>query len=280
MQKSYGMKFRMGVVAILVAVAGCALVADDTDFPSSAMPLAPPPEFRVWWEVVESCSGRSGRFDAVGWFQANELTVRGEVALGAWFSRGNRIALVGSESFFGPLVRHEMLHAILQDGDHPSEYFQSRCADIVACSRDCTGIAVPGDMRPISLSDADVSIKAFPHTPSISGHKGRMSFILSIRNTSSGNAYLYSGDYATARCHAGVLLTSVLDPDRSLLSCDHLGFGDLSRIYSAGETRRVVIDVNLENAAGRDGPFYAETLVAGAVLADNVRRAVSVVVRP
>jgi hypothetical protein len=275
-----GRKFRIRFLALVLGVSGCALVDDDPDFPSSAIPLSPLPEFRIWWEIVESCSGRAARFDDVKWFEANEITVRGELARGAWFSRGNRIALVGAESFFGPLVRHEMLHAILQDGDHPNEYFESRCRDIVACGRDCGGTAVPGDMTPISLSNAAVTIAAFPKQPSIGRHEGRMSFIVSVQNTSERNAYLYAGDYATAQCHAGILLTSVLDPDRSLLSCDSPGFGDLSHVYSAGETRSVVIDVNLQNSTGGDGPFFAETLLAGAVLADNVRRTLAVTLRP
>ena len=89
-------------------------------------PFVPPPQYRVWWEVVEACSGRRAPFDAVAWFKVpvGELVVRGETAAGAWFVFGNRIAIVDAWLNGDPLVRHEMLHAILETGDHPKEYFQ------------------------------------------------------------------------------------------------------------------------------------------------------------
>jgi hypothetical protein len=35
------------------------------------------------------------------------------------------------------IVRHEMLHDLLGRGDHPAEYFQRRCAAVVACNEAC-----------------------------------------------------------------------------------------------------------------------------------------------
>jgi hypothetical protein len=90
------MSLRLLLAAFGLAVSACALY-DDSEFPESAVPLGPPAEFRTWWQVVEGCSGRQSSFDEVRWFQANDLTIRGEFALGAWFPSGNRIALLGSE---------------------------------------------------------------------------------------------------------------------------------------------------------------------------------------
>jgi hypothetical protein len=35
--------------------------------PESSAPMAPRPEYRIWWSEVESCSGRTGNFDHVEW---------------------------------------------------------------------------------------------------------------------------------------------------------------------------------------------------------------------
>jgi hypothetical protein len=35
------------------------------------------------------------------------------------------------------VVRHEMLHDLLNRGDHPAEYFQGKCAGVVVCNEDC-----------------------------------------------------------------------------------------------------------------------------------------------
>jgi hypothetical protein len=50
---------------------------------------------------------------------------------GAWLRSGNRIVVGEYVSEHPAIVRHEMLHAILQRGDHPREYFVSRCGSVV-----------------------------------------------------------------------------------------------------------------------------------------------------
>ncbi|HZI29997.1 MAG TPA: hypothetical protein VFD64_17630 [Gemmatimonadaceae bacterium] len=243
--------------------------------------MTPPPEFRVWWEVLESCSGRREPFDAVKWFQTGELAIRGEAALGAWFSTGNRIALLGEDTFFGPLVRHEMLHAIIQNGDHPSEYFESRCGDVVACGRDCPSAKVPSMPTRLSAADVELDVQVFPRLPSLAGHKGRMSFLLSVRNMSDRNGYLLQQEHPFSQCPAGILASSVKNPDRYFLRCEYIGglYG-LPRFFAAGETRSVVIDVDVKNLGPGEGPFFAEPLIVGAVFADNVRRTTAVILRP
>lgn len=273
------MSLRLFLVGVGLAVSACALY-DDSDFPESATPLAPPAEFRAWWAVVESCSGRQSRFEDVRWFQASYFSIRGELALGAWFPAGNRIALLGSESFPASIVRHEMLHAILQDSDHPAEYFQSRCGDIVECGRDCPTEAIPPEVTPTSFDGVEVSLEVFPSVPSLSRHDGHVTFVVTVRNTANRNVYLQKRDYALAQCPVGVLVSSVADPDRTVLRCAWIGFGGLPRFYLAGESRRVVVDVDLQNLNPGEGPFAAEPVIAGAVLNDNVRRTLAVTIRP
>lgn len=273
------MSFRLFLVGVGLAVSACALY-DDSEFPESATPLAPPVAFRTWWQVVESCSGRKARFDDVRWFQANDLTIRGEFALGAWFPEGNRIALLGSESFLASIVRHEMLHAILQDADHPVEFFETRCGDLVVCGRDCPTETIPPLVTPASFDEMDVHIEVFPRVPSLRRYAGQLSFVITVHNTTSRNIYLRQSGYGFAQCPVGVLLSSVPNPHRTVLRCEHLGLGGLPRFYRAGESRSAVVDVNLHLLNAGEGPFEPEPVIAGAVLNDNVRRTLPVTIRP
>lgn len=239
----------------------------------------PPPQFRVWWEVLESCSGRRGRFDDVGWFQAPEISIRGGSAFGAWFPAGNRIALL-SGGFDGAIVRHEMLHAILRDGSHPKAYFEGRCGDVVACGRDCAGEVIPPNPIRLTTADFDVDIEIHPKSPSLTRDNGRLTFILNVRNRTGNNAYLNDRALNHLHCPVGVMLVSVNDPDRSALTCGYVGYGGLPRLFQGFETRRMVLDVHLQHLGQGDGPFFAEPLEAWAILGNNVRRSANFTMRP
>lgn len=268
---------RLAVFCLLAT--GCRLWPD-SDFPASAVPMPLPPEFRVWWEALESCSGHRARFDDVRWFQTSELSIRGETAFGAWFPVGNRIALLGSGDFTGSIVRHEMLHAILQDGDHPSRFFESRCGDFVMCGRNCGLVAVPPEATPIPLSEFNVEVEPFPKDPSFGRHGGRMTFAVRIRNTSAMTGYARIRDYSLARCEIGIVVSSASDPDRFKTACATDGMSTLQRVFFApGEIRTALVDVVL-GSTDMGEPFVTEPLVAGAFLADNVRRTIPVVLQP
>lgn len=273
------MLLRWYLVVIGLSTSACAL-ASDSDFPKVAAPMAPPVEFRTWWEVVESCSGRTARFDNVRWFRADDLMIRGELALGAWFRTGNRIALLGSRSFPPAIVRHEMLHAILQDSDHPAEFFQSRCGDVVVCGRDCPNESVPDSVTAGSFDEMEVRLSVFPRVPSISRYAGQLSFVVTVTNNANRTVYLRQSGFGFDQCPVGVLLSVADDPSRSVLRCDYIGFGGLPRFYLPGESRSVVVDVNLQSLEAGGGPFVTAPVIAGAVLNDNVRRTVEVSIRP
>jgi hypothetical protein len=50
-----------------------------------------------------------------------------EVAHGWWMRKGNRIYLPANALGEEWLVRHEMLHALLQSGSHPADKFVQAC---------------------------------------------------------------------------------------------------------------------------------------------------------
>jgi hypothetical protein len=111
-------------------------VVPEQYFPRGAIPLQPVPDvYATWWSETEACSGRKGNFRAVsfyvvpgaeGWRWGNS-TIEG-----SWVELGNRITVGELRAMRARILRHEMLHAILRTGEHPEEYFVTRCGDIVA----------------------------------------------------------------------------------------------------------------------------------------------------
>jgi hypothetical protein len=272
--------WRRGILATSAfAVASCSLW--ESNFPEAAVVFRPPAQYRIWWDILESCSGRRGDFDGITWFKApyGEIKSDGHTAFAAWYENGNRIAL-SRDMEWPELVRHEMLHAVLQDGSHPDAYFKGRCGDFVMCGRDCPGPSVPDNPIPIALGDVSVDVEVFPKVPSLSRHEGNVTFVVKVTNTTSHNAYIDLRHLEHAHCAARVLLMSAQDADRSALVCSYVGFGGLPRLFAGNETRSVLLDVRLQHLTPGAGPFFAEPLVVAAVLADNVRRMTSVTVRP
>jgi hypothetical protein len=241
----------------------------DSDFPESAVEFNPPAYFRTWWQVVEECSGGRASYDEVSWYTAphSDLLVRGEPAWGAWFAQGNRIALANGTTGVPPLVRHEMLHAILRVADHPAAYFQQKCADEVVCGREC-GAAVSRDhAREVTRETLHVYARSFPETPSLTAQEGKVTIVVHVRNPSNDTVFVRMG---TAICHAGFLIESVTETTRKR-GCDTLPgtFGD--RVYFApGEIMRIVFEADLV-AGWSNGPPGAGPITVSAVLADNIR---------
>jgi hypothetical protein len=114
-----------------------------TAVPPGAERFTPPAAYRQWWTLTEACSGLHGSFDAVQWYVLpNTSTLQlndGTGVNAAWERRGNRIMLAGELDgrYAGDLVRHEMLHALLQAGSHPRDAFIGRCGGVVVCTTEC-----------------------------------------------------------------------------------------------------------------------------------------------
>ena len=266
-------------LGLCLLTSGCRLWLDE-DFPESARPFVPPPKYRVWWELVESCSGRQVPFESVAWFKVpvGELVIRGETAAGAWFVFGNRIAMVDSWSDNGPVVRHEMLHAILETGDHPKDYFREKCGDEIAYS--LFGPPPPALEDGVAISPYALHADAvlFPARPSLSAYNGRVTIVVRVRNPTNRNAYLDLEWNRHAHCAFGFMLSSATDPQRMKWDCSYLEASEDGRIYfRPGETRRIVFEV-LPTYGGRI--FPAEPVNLSAIVADNLRRTTTVRLLP
>jgi ABC-type sugar transport system substrate-binding protein len=115
---------------LALALAACA--ASDAFLPAGAVPFTPPPTYRLWWRAVEQCSGLTGRFEAVAWFVVPDgqplLDPAARQVRALWVRQGNRVILQAQDTATARTPQHEMLHALLQQGGHPTEYFVTRCA--------------------------------------------------------------------------------------------------------------------------------------------------------
>lgn len=121
----------LAIPAVLAAVIGCT-TEPDSALPDGAVPLQASEQYRTWWSETETCSRLSGAFDRVEWYVvpgvASFQTDQGE-KVGLRIQTGDRTQIVLAEYYSNHpmVVRHEMLHALLKRGGHPTEYFETRC---------------------------------------------------------------------------------------------------------------------------------------------------------
>ncbi len=87
--------------------------------------------YSEWWRKTEECAGRKGDMSLVKFFAVDAPTgaigLNGTIAHGWWVRQGNRIYLPANALGEEWLVRHEMLHALLQRGAHPAKQFVGAC---------------------------------------------------------------------------------------------------------------------------------------------------------
>lgn len=171
------------------ALAGCDFITDPA-FPGHAVPFSPPALYGIWWDMTESCAGLSVPFEDIQWFvipESSSFVFGRDVAGGVWFPSRKAIVLVSEGVLEGPLVRHEMLHALLQNGGHPRAEFLNLCAGVVSCMESCVREAgpappVPASIAHVSPSFLNLAVSVHPSTPSASVLDGYFSVTVLARN--------------------------------------------------------------------------------------------------
>ncbi len=104
----------------LLAVTACRSAVE----PADRVALDPPNEYRVWWNVTRQCVGRpEADFNRIRWWTATDVLVD-ELASGLWV-RDHDIYLRPEKVDAERVVRHEMIHDLLQSGDHESPFFRT-----------------------------------------------------------------------------------------------------------------------------------------------------------
>ncbi len=123
---------RAGWLPLILLLAGCDLLGPAAPLPAEAVAFTVPAQFRDWWARTEACAGRTGRLAEIDWYVVPgvaQFSNDGAPQVGRWSRSGSdsRIVLAGDFAGDELVVRHEMLHALLDRGDHPSRYFAARC---------------------------------------------------------------------------------------------------------------------------------------------------------
>lgn len=124
------MKSGLAVLSTALILSACG--TEPSPLPPGATAMAVHPEYATWWQSTEACSGITGNFASIEWFEVpNTSTFQSEagIVVGLWekSSGQNRITIAGDYVDNELVVRHEMLHALLGRQGHPSEYFVTRC---------------------------------------------------------------------------------------------------------------------------------------------------------
>lgn len=256
-------------VATVVGLAACRNLVDP-DLPSNAEAFAPPAVYARWWAMTEACSGLSGDLASVSWFVVpgvSTVTLDGKSVEGYWSLPGNRIVIAGSGKLAGGLVRHEMLHALIQARGHPRAKYLDACGGVVSCTEACISDAGPPpspDPAAIQIGPEplEVRINVEPSTPSRAADDGFFAVIVSVRNPTT---------YPVA-----VLLPArPLGDGRKTFSFDFIGESTLLSgtefavdasvsTFAAGETKRHVFDFMIgNNLASHALPAGTYALQAG-----------------
>lgn len=89
-------------------------------------------EYQAWFAKTEACAGIVGQLRSVQWFvvpNAETFPTPEGPKVGMWEKSGNaaRIVIAGRYASHEMVVRHEMLHHLLDREGHPAEYFVERC---------------------------------------------------------------------------------------------------------------------------------------------------------
>lgn len=110
---------------------------DPPPLPAGAVHFVPGPSYAGYWAEMEACSGLAGSLAAVTWYYVpgfDPFPAPGldQTVLGYWHGSDNRIVLLQYVADPPALIRHEMLHALLQSPAHPARYFEARCGGTIA----------------------------------------------------------------------------------------------------------------------------------------------------
>jgi hypothetical protein len=125
---------RLQLIAASVLLAGgcSSLAPSDLELPAGAVPFAAPASYAAWFARTERCSGLLGSFETIEWYVVPNVATFPTSAgpkVGMWEKSGSvaRIIVAGDYAGHEMVVRHEMLHHLLDREGHPPEFFTDRC---------------------------------------------------------------------------------------------------------------------------------------------------------
>ncbi len=119
-------------LGLLATLAACEVLGPPEALPADTARMIAPSEYQEWWARTEACSGITGDFDRIEWFVvqgAQTFPTASGPKVGLWSHSNQGVRIIVAEGYAENelVVRHEMLHALLDREGHPAEYFQQRC---------------------------------------------------------------------------------------------------------------------------------------------------------
>ena len=121
------------LAASVLLIGGCSSLApSDLELPPGAVPFAAPAIYGAWFAKTEACAGVRARFQNIQWYLVPDAATFPTAAgpkVGMWEKSGSeaRIIVAGRYADNEMVVRHEMLHHVLDREGHPTEFFVDRC---------------------------------------------------------------------------------------------------------------------------------------------------------
>ncbi|MDX2193253.1 MAG: hypothetical protein NW201_07855 [Gemmatimonadales bacterium] len=87
-----------------------------------------PAQYREWWEKTEQCSGLTGRFERIEWtfVEGRDFACSAGRCVGRWTAPA-RVEIAEAWRHSEMVVRHEMLHVLLNRRGHPDPPFARGC---------------------------------------------------------------------------------------------------------------------------------------------------------
>ena len=216
--------------------------------------MQPPRVYAMWWQLTQECSGVTGDFASVRWYEvpnASQISVDGSDVQGYWWADKNRIVIAGREVLGGQLVRHEMLHALVGAG-HSHDYFIDKCGGVVACEGPC--LAEAGDIPPppvdaLTINPSQLSLQSAmePADASISTDSGWAAITVAARNTQTEPVWVRMTPVAPNEPAAATFGYVVECIAGACAGADEYAYVYADRVgFAAGQTRRHVFDRRLE----------------------------------
>jgi hypothetical protein len=242
-----------GVWLLTLCLVACA--ERGITYPADAHRFVAPAQYRPWWQVTESCTGRMGRLEDIAWYVVpatsfNALTVEGTRDVQGLYDPTNRRIVIAEGSVAdGQLVRHEMAHALSGVTGHPPSVFGGNCAGVLACEDLCASEAVAPIAADTVVLAGTLALTVAVEPASLRGKEtgGWLTVIVSLENRSArAVAVQGAGSNGPTSSWLGV---SIAEHGRDMFRGTHLS-GDSTAVIAAHGALRYAFDVLLFPGGG------------------------------
>lgn len=242
------------LLAAMVVIHACDLPTAP-GFPESAVPFAPPAAYETWWQLTAACAGVTRDFESVRWYVvpgARAIPYGGAQYQGLWYRAGNRIVLAEQSTLRGGLVRHEMLHALIDRASHPRHYYRERCGGLVVCAGECEDevgpdVAVSGTMSRLESWELDLDVELIAASAEPGSDLGWLGVLVSVTNPHAEERMVKLGTTG-ARPPLPTFGYALALPGAEAPRETYVYALDTAVVFGPGETRRRLFDLWLPSS--------------------------------